>query len=82
MREQLASQGHLQHLIEIHEKLMDLTGEELDSIEVQRLKAVMESKHKLIDKYLPTEKPTTIEGTGEDGQLEITITKKVVSSGD
>jgi hypothetical protein len=71
LREQLAKQGHLQHIVEIHKKLLD-QDVELDALMIQRLRAVMDSKHRLIDKYLPTEKPTEL--TGEvDGSLTIRV---------
>lgn len=66
LREQLSKQGHLQHIVEIHGKLMDLS-EEYDALQIQRLRAVMESKHKLLDKYLPTERPTEIKTDGNAG---------------
>ena len=72
LREQLASQGHLQHIIDIHSKLLSLE-DDLDAVEVQRLRAVMDSKHKLIDKYLPTLKSTELT-TDDDNPLSITLT--------
>ncbi len=55
LREQLEAQGHVQHFIEILDKLRDL-DDELDANQVTRLKAVLDNKKYLIDKYLPTEK--------------------------
>ena len=51
IREQLAAGGHIQHVIDISNKLQQLK-EELDSSEVTRLKAAADIKLKLIDKYL------------------------------
>lgn len=52
LREQLSAQGHVQHVNDIADKLLDLT-KELDQVEVQRLKAAADIKNKLISKYLP-----------------------------
>lgn len=52
LREQLAAQGHVQHVVDIVNKLADLS-QPLDSIEVQRLKAATDNHWKAIDKYLP-----------------------------
>jgi hypothetical protein len=64
VREKLAAMGLLQQVIVNIEKFEDF-DQELDSIELQRLKAANEHRLKLIDKYLPTVKP--VELTGEDG---------------
>lgn len=63
LREQLASQGHLQHIVEILEKLSD-ENVLLDPQMMSRYDVVLKTKLKLIDKYLPTEKP--VEVTGDD----------------
>jgi hypothetical protein len=65
LREQLANQGHVQHVIDITDKLSELDNE-LDSGKVQRLKAAADIKLKLINKYLPDLKATEI--TGEGGE--------------
>jgi len=52
LREQLSAQGHVQHVIDIAEKLQCLTNE-LESNAVQRLKAAADIRLKLINKYLP-----------------------------
>jgi len=62
LREQLANQGHIQHVVDCAEKL----GEpKIGSSEVTRLKAKAELHLKLVEKYLPSIK--AIEHTGEDG---------------
>ena len=71
LRELLSTQGHLQHIIDLHNQLQDLDMD-LDAIQVQRLRAVMDSKHKLLDKYLPTEKPSEIKAS-VDGQLTVSV---------
>ena len=60
LREQLSAQGHVQHVIDISNKLSDL-NEELDSTEVQRLKSAADIKCKLITKYLPDLKSVEVE---------------------
>lgn len=62
LREQLATQGHLQHVSDIAHKLNNLE-DELDSTQVMRLKAAADIKLKLIDKYLPSLK--SVEHTGQ-----------------
>ena len=69
LRDQLSNQGHIQHIIEISSQLGDLTNE-LDTIEVTRLKNVADIKLKLINKYLPDLKAVEIEGE-IDGTLTI-----------
>lgn len=64
LRDQLSAQGHVQHVIDISDKLSKLT-EDLEPAQVQRLKAAADIKLKLISKYLPDLK--AIEHTGEDG---------------
>ena len=65
MREQLAAKGLVQHVLVLADKLEDLS-QELDATEVQRIRAAMDIKHKLISKYLPDIKATEI--TGEEGE--------------
>ena len=62
LREQLAAQGHLQHVIEIADKLSNL-DEELDAIAIQRLKAAADIKKSVISKYMPDLKQAEIEGS-------------------
>ena len=53
LREQLASKGLCQQVIESAEKLADLKKRELGSLEIQRLKAANDARLALIKKYLP-----------------------------
>ena len=62
LREALEAGGHIQHVNDISEKLRDLSST-LEPNEVQRLKAAADIKLKLIDKYLPTEKPVEHSGS-------------------
>lgn len=64
LREQLTAQGHVQHVTEIVDKLLDLS-EDLDNVQVQRLSKAIDAKFKLIGKYLPDVKQVEI--TDEDG---------------
>lgn len=74
LRDQLASQGHVQHVIEISEKLSNL-DEELDALAIQRLKAAADIKKGLISKYLPDLKATEISGPGgEDLNVQTKVT--------
>ena len=67
LREQLSAQGHVQHVVDITNKLSELDAP-LEQLDVQRLKAAADIKLKLIDKYLPSLKQTDVELTGEDGK--------------
>jgi hypothetical protein len=64
LRDQLQTQGHLQHVIDISGKLSD-EAINLDREIVNRYKIVLETKLKLINKYLPDLK--AVEVTGEGG---------------
>jgi len=61
LREQLVAGGHIQHVIEIADKLYDLT-DNLDNLQVTRLKHTADIKMKLIDKYLPGLKQVELSG--------------------
>ncbi len=75
LREQLSAQGHVQHVIDISNKLSNLDNE-LDSTEVQRLKSAADIKCKLITKYLPDLKAMEMEGDLElDGKMVISWEK-------
>ena len=65
LREQLSQGKHVEHVIEIANKIANETLD-LDALMVQRLKAAAEIKCKLISKYLPDLK--AVEVTGEDGE--------------
>ena len=63
LREQLSGQGHVQHVVDSIQKLEQL-DEELDSTQVQRIRAAIDSRLKLVDKYLPSLK--SVEHTGDE----------------
>lgn len=78
LREQLAKQGHVQHVIDIVKDLND-EEKEYDHLMIQRKKIVLDTKLKLINKYLPDTK--SVEIVDEDGNdaLPKAITINVVS---
>lgn len=55
LRDQLEAKGLIQKVIETTEDLADLS-EEMDSVQVQRLRAANEARLKLVNKYLPDAK--------------------------
>lgn len=61
LREQLAAQGHVQHVVDIATKLRE-QHLELDSVHISALKASADLSCKMIDKYLPNLKAVEIEG--------------------
>ncbi len=61
LREQLAAQGHLQHVIDLVSKVE--TNEEPEKLQAYKL--VIDTKLKLINKFLPDLK--AMEHTGEGG---------------
>ena len=76
LREQLSNGGHIQHVLEISNKLQDLEGLELTATDANRLKAAADIKLKLIDKYLASLKATEI--TGADGESLIPASIRIV----
>ena len=79
LREQLAAQGHVQHVNDIAGKLADL-GLPMEAVEVQRLKGAADIKLKLISKYLPDLKMQEIDHTSSDGTMSPKdVDSKVVS---
>lgn len=81
LREQLANQGHIQHVSDIAEKLRDL-GTPLENGDIQRLKASAEIKLKLIDKYLPSLKQQEIDHSSSDGSLSMPSRIELISPDD
>jgi phage gp36-like protein len=63
LREQLSKQKHVEHVIEIAGKLADET-QEIDANMSARYKIVIDTKLKLINKYLPDLKSTELTGEG------------------
>ncbi len=78
LREQLSSQGHVQHIIDMVDKIREPTHVLADDM-LARYKIAIDTKLKLIVKYLPDLKAT--EFTGEGGEpLGIEITYAGVKS--
>lgn len=75
LRDSLEAGGHIQHVIKICKVLDDLTSP-LEAVEVQRLKVVIDTKLKLIGKYLPDTK--SVELSNKDGETFKTDTKWVI----
>ena len=71
LREQLEAQGHVQHVTDILDEIRDLDVE-LDSNQVQRYKVVLDTKLKLITKYLPDLKSVEHSGA-EDSPVQLQI---------
>jgi len=75
LREQLSKQKHVEHVIEIAEKLTEPTIE-LDALMISRYKIVIDTKLKLLNKYLPDLKSVDIDMDANlSGGLSITWSK-------
>ncbi len=61
LREQLSAQGHEQHIIDLLTKLMD-EATEYDSVMIKRFEVVINTKLKLMNKYIPDLKSTELTG--------------------
>tara|TARA_R110002020_G_scaffold237953_1_gene450300 strand:+ start:83 stop:382 length:300 start_codon:yes stop_codon:yes gene_type:complete len=60
LREQLSNQGHLQHVVDILEEIQN--ADLMENEKLSRLKVVIDTKMRLINKYLPDLKSTEITG--------------------
>lgn len=70
LREQLANQGHLQHVIDLAKKIEEQAEAlTLDNTQLQAYKAVIDTKLKLVDKYLPSLKSTELTTIDDEGQV-------------
>lgn len=79
LREQLSKQKHVEHVVDIANKLSEPEST-LETIDVQRYAKAAEIKLKIIDKYLPSLKQADVELSGTDGgAIAMEITKRVVS---
>ena len=63
LREQLSNQGHVQHVVEMLNEIQDLQRD-LDANDLARYKVAIDTKLKLIGKYLPDLK--SVEHTGDE----------------
>ena len=73
LREQLAAGGHIQHVVDISNKLANIDGLELNATDANRLKAAADIKLKIIDKYLASLKSVEMAGG-----LEVTVEGLIV----
>ena len=80
LREQLAAQGHLQHVVDLSNKLIDADNE-MDNAMVNRTKIAIDAKLKIIDKYLPSLKSVELSGN-EDAPVAVTTIQLVPLSDD
>ena len=64
LRDQLENQGHLQHVNDIVNKISD-PDQDIDIEMLSRYKITIDSKLKLINKYLPDLKSTEITGDAD-----------------
>ncbi len=64
LREQLQQQGHLQHVVEILDNIRN--DDDIDNDKLSRLKVVIDTKLRLLNKYLPDLKSTEITGDAEN----------------
>jgi len=65
LRQQLETQGHLQHIVDLLDKIQD-PEERIESDMINRYKMTIDTKLKLLNKYLPDLKAQEI--TGEGGE--------------
>ena len=80
LRESLEAGGHIQHVLDICKDLDDLTIE-MDSTAVQRKRAVIDTKMKIIGKYLPDTKSVELSNAdGESFKVDTKWTIEVVDA--
>lgn len=72
LREQLANGGHLQHIIDIANKLSD-ESQEIDAQMQARLKAAADIKLKLVNKYLGDIRQTELKNSEDGNGLVIQV---------
>ena len=65
LRESLAAGGHIQHVLDICTDLDDLTIQ-MEATDIQRKRAVIDAKLKIIGKYLPDTK--SVELSNPEGE--------------
>ena len=77
LRNLLANQGHLQHVLEICNELNEPSNA-LEASMVNRKKIVIDTKLKLLNKYLPDLKAVEVSGEGGEELVITTIERKIV----
>lgn len=67
LREQLSKQKHLEQYVETLEKMSELdVYDDKFTNSLTKLKTINEQRLKIIDKYLPSEKPVEVSGDAEN----------------
>lgn len=75
LREQLSNKGLVQQVLEISEKIGDLS-QDLEKDKIDRLKIAADLKLKLVNKYLPDLRQTDLDlGVQEDNPINSLIAK-------
>ena len=74
LRDQLASQGHVQHAVDLIEKFKD-SDTKLESDMIQRYRIALDGHLALIKKYLPDLKAMELTGEG-GGDINITLPER------
>lgn len=78
LRELLRAQGHEQHVLENLSKLENLS-DEMDSVTVQRLAKAIDTRMKLIAKYLPDDRePQDINVGGQEDNPVLHKVERVI----
>lgn len=75
MRTQLENQGHVQHVVDIVQKISN-PEVDVEPDMLARYKVAIDTKMKLINKYLPDIKEVFSEVTGENGgplQVQVNV---------
>ena len=82
LREQLAAQGHIQHVVDIVNKISDENCH-IETEMVTRYKIAIDAKLKLISKYCPDLKQTELVGDNGDPLKFVTrIERHIVNTKD
>jgi len=80
LRESLQAGGHIQHVLDICNELNDLSVP-MEGVDVQRKKTVIDTKLKLISKYLPDTKSVELSNkVGETFKTDNKWTIEVVDA--
>lgn len=76
LRDQLSNGKHVEHVIDIANKLADFDAV-LESTDIQRYKAAADIKLKLINKYLPDTKSIEL-SSDSDNPLTISVIERTI----
>ena len=79
LREKLSNQGHIQHINQILSDMMSV--EQIEAIQLQKNKVIIDTKLALIKKFLPDLKQVEITGAdGDDIKTDNTFTIEVIGA--